>query len=100
MIVSTAMPPFGSRVALTETRGERRYCPWIVWLWVDATLVEKVTKRLPVTRCWMVTFAPGGPWELLLARTGLMESCEIPAIFEKRLVTWLETCDATSDSAA
>src|SRR5580700_10124205 len=48
----------------------------------------------------MVIFAPGGPAELLPASTGLIESCEIPAIFETRLVSWLETCDATSDSAA
>ena len=34
------------------------------------------------------------------ASTGLMESWEMPATFETRLVTWLLTCDATSDSAA
>jgi hypothetical protein len=59
----------------------------MVWLWVEATLVEKLTKRFPVTRCWIVMVAPGGPWLLLPANTGLMESCEIPATLEIRLVT-------------
>ena len=33
------------------------------------------------------------------ASTGLMESWEMPATFETRLVTWLLTCEATNDSA-
>ena len=37
---------------------------------------------------------------LLPARTGLMDNCEMPATLETRLVTWLDTCEATSDSAA
>ena len=45
----------------------------------------------------MVMFAPGGPCDVLLASTGLMESCEMPAIFDTRLVTCDETCDAISD---
>src|SRR5215475_8801748 len=44
-------------------------------------------------------FAPAGPCALLPANTGLIDNCEIPATFEIRLVTWLDTCDATSDSA-
>jgi hypothetical protein len=47
----------------------------------------------------MVIFAPGGPWLVPPASTGLMESWEMPATFETRLVTWLLTCEATSDSA-
>ena len=78
-------------MALNATRGDTWYCPWMVWLCVEATLVEKVTNRFPVTRCWMVRFAPGGPALLLPASTGLMESSEIPAILETRLVSWLDT---------
>jgi hypothetical protein len=55
---STAKPPLGSRVALTATPGVIWYWPWIVWPCVVVTLLEKVTKRLPVTRCWIVMFAP------------------------------------------
>src|ERR1039458_2318764 len=80
--VSTATPPLGSRVTLTATRGEIWYCPWMVCPWVVVTLLEKVTNKLLVTRCCTVMLAPAGPWELLLASTGLMESCEIPATFE------------------
>src|ERR1700761_4711703 len=72
----------------------------MVWFWVEATLLEKVTKRLPVTRCWIVILAPGGPWLVPPANTGLIESCEMPATFETLLVTWLLTCEATNDSAA
>src|ERR1700753_4301311 len=72
----------------------------MVWFCVEATLLENVTNRFPVTRCWMVMFAPGGPWLVPPANTGLMDSCEIPATLETRLVTWLLTCDATKDSAA
>jgi hypothetical protein len=67
----------------------------VVW-----TFVENVTNRLPVTRCCTVILAPTGPCALLPARTGLMESCEIPATLETRLVTWLETWLATRVSAA
>ena len=45
-------------------------------------------------------FAPAGPCAVPPCSTGLMESCEIPATLEMRLVTWLETWDATSDSAS
>jgi hypothetical protein len=55
---STAKPPLGSRVALTATPGVIWYWPWIVWPCVVVTLLEKVTNRLPVTRCWMVMLAP------------------------------------------
>src|SRR6516164_6101122 len=99
MIVSNAKPPLGSRVPLTAKRGVTWYCPWMVWPCVDARLLEKVTNRLLVTRCWTVMFAPGGPCELFPS-TGLMESCEMPATFAARLVTWLDTCDAISDLAA
>ena len=51
MMVSMAKPPLGSRVALTATRGDTWYWPWMTWLCVDATLLENVMKRLPVTRC-------------------------------------------------
>ena len=51
MSASKAKPPFGSRVALNASRGDTWYCPWMVWLCVEATFVENVTKRFPVTRC-------------------------------------------------
>src|SRR5436305_2711647 len=64
---------------------------------VSVTSVAKVTNRLPFTRFWMATRAPGFCW--LFPNSGSIESWEIPATFSKRLVTWLLTCDATSDSA-
>ena len=47
----------------------------------------------------MVMRAPGFCCVPLPARTGSTDRREMPAIFSTRLVTWLLTCDASSDSA-
>src|SRR5882724_5898112 len=64
---------------------------------VDVTSVEKVTKTLLVTLCWMATRAPGLCWEL--PRTGSIDNWEMPASFSTRFVIWLLTWEAISDCA-
>src|SRR3954462_10533666 len=97
ILVSTPKPPFWSRTALIESRGPTWYSNLMVWFCVEVTSVANVTKILLVTRCCTAMCAPGFCW--FPPSTGSMESCEMPANFSTRLVIWLETCDAMSDSA-
>src|SRR5512143_3627319 len=93
ILVSKPKPPFWSRLALNENRGDAWYSSLITWFCVAVTSVAKSTKILLVTRCWMAMRAPGFcPFP---PSTGSIDSCEMPATFDSRLVTVLLTCVAT-----